>query len=282
MGNSMGKMASGYLDFLEGLYGRAAIDQMMETSGLDRAEIEKASDAFAPAFLDSLAKMRDQSLAAFGNSAATSDLSSLWPSEMSDLMQGFLKEANKAAQSFAKSPDTDANASAFPFSLYAEQMDRMEKLNTVFMGQMAQAQLLEEATRTTGISASQLKSLFPMLTTFGLMPLMPQMATPSLNDPTSWMEYLGAMGRRNFREANRDFDAMPSPLHAAFEGLLAGLYPQKSKAPSPSSAAKPDRAQEMQTAAMELQANYLKGLNSLFEHYVPARNQPSASNDDQT
>jgi len=266
MGNSMGKMASGYLDFLEGLYGRAAIDQMMETSGLDRADVEKASDAFAPAFLDSLAKMRDQSLAAFGGSAATSDLSTLWPSEMSELMQGFLKEANKAT---------------FPFSLYADQMDRMEKLNTVFMGQMAQAQLLEEAARTTGISTSQLKSLFPMLTTFGLMPLMPQMATPSLNDPTSWMEYLGAMGRRNFREVNRDLDAMPSPLHAAFEGLLAGLYPQKSEPPAPSSAAKPDKAQEMQAAAMELQANYLKGLNSLFDHYAPARNKPSASNDDQ-
>nr|WP_321445428.1 hypothetical protein [uncultured Cohaesibacter sp.] len=272
----MGSMASGYLEFLEGLYGRAAIDQIMEVSGLERAEMAKASDAFAPAFLDSLAKMREQSLAAFGSASPKTDLSKFWPAEMSELMQGFLKEANKAAQSFAQSSGKGSDASTFPFSLYAGQMDKMEKLNTVFMGQMAQAQLMDDVARNTGISTDQLKSLFPMLTTFGLMPLMPQMASPSLSDPSGWMDYLGAMGRRNFRQANREMDAMPSPLHAAFEGLLAGLYPKSAPA-APAPEAKTDKAKKMQDAAMELQANYLKGLNSLFEQYAPERDKKPAS-----
>ncbi len=274
----MTNMATGYLDFLEGLYGRAAIDQMMTASGLDRAQIEKASEAFAPAFLDSLMEARNKSMQAFSSNADLTSLSKLWPSDIADVMQNFLSDSAKAAQSMAGSPK-NADPSVFPFNLYTEQMETMQKLNQVFMGQVAQAQLMDEVAKATGIPTNQLQTLFPMLTTFGLMPLMPQMAAPAMDDPAGWMDYLGAMGRSSFQQANRDLGAMPSPLHAAFEGLMSGLYPKNAP---PEQAAPPpetDKAQDVRDATLELQANYLKGLNDLFEHYASSAKTSSKPED---
>ena len=263
----MTNMATGYLDFLEGLYGRAAIDQIMKASGLDRTQVEKASEAFAPAFLDHLLDARNKSMQSFGVGKGPTDLTKFWPPEIADVMQRLLKDTAKAAQSMAGSKK-GADASAFPFNLYTDQIETMQKLNQVFMGQVAQARLMEDVTKATGISTDQLQMLFPMLTTYGLLPLMPQMSTPAMDDPAGWLDYLGTMGRKTFQQANRDIGAMPNPLHAAFEGLMSGLYPKITASEQPAPSLEADKAQEVRDATLELQANYLKGLNSLFEHYA--------------
>lgn len=278
----MTNMATNFLDFLESIYGRAAVDQIIKSSGMDRDEVTKASDAFVPAFLDSLIEARSKSHTS--HSDPEGDMPSFgnfWPKEMVDGMQTFLQQSVEAAKSMSDSPK-QSDVEGFPFSLYAQQKDAMDNLYQVFMGQMAQAKLMDDVSRATGIAPNQLKSLFPMLTTYGLMPMMPQMAAPSMDDPAGWVDYLGDMSRKGFKQANRDLDAMPSPLHAAFEGLMAGLYPPSPEAEKPQEAPSPDKAQDVRDATLELQANYIKGLNTLFEQYANGvqQGQSKATKDD--
>ena len=263
----MNEMATNYLDFLQSVYGKAAIEQMKDMSGLELSDIEKASDAFAPTFLKSLLDRPQTPVLSPGSAEGTATtFADIWPAEMVEAMQSFLAESTKAAEALGVTTQP-SDKSAFPSSLAAKQQNQMEKLYQVFLGQMAQAQLMDDAAKTTGIPVGQLKKLFPMLTTYGLLPLMPHNSMPSLDDPAAWVDYLGAVGRQTFRQANRDLDSMPSPLHAAFEGLLAGLYPHQNEAKTPTNATS-DKAQDVRDATLELQANYIKGLNHLFDHYT--------------
>ena len=258
-----------FLDFLENIYGRAALEQIESLSGLDRKDIELASDAFAPAFLKGLMRARESSPSSgTGPEAQSPSFANFWPTEMTQAMQDFMTESARAAKQF--SPSSSAETTAFPFNILAEQSGQMDKLYQVFLGQVAQAQLMDDVSKNTGISHNQLRTLFPMLTLYGLLPLMPQSIPPSMDDPAGWVDYLGAMGRQQFRQANRELDAMPSPVNAAFDGLLSGLFP-KAGAAEPV-AAEPDRAQQVRDAGLELQTTYIKGLNSLFESYASGVN----------
>ncbi len=258
--------SNSFLGFLEGLYGRSAIEQIAQVSGVDRKDLEAAGDVLMPVFLEGLQKARSQShkSPSFGAQSGldqTPSFDSFWPAEMVDAMQEFTSQSAQAAKAFSASPPADN--SAFPFSILGGQTVPMEKLYQAFLGQIAQEQLIREASKKTGIPGSQLKTLFPMLTTYGLMPLMPQFAVPAADDPAGWIDYLGDMGRRNFRQTNRELEALPSPFAAAFDGLLAGFFP-KEAAPTPP---EPDHAQKVRDANLDLQATYIKGLNSLFETY---------------
>ena len=172
-----------------------------------------------------------------------------------------MTQSAEAAKQF--SPASSEETAAFPFNVFADQSGPMDKLYQVFMGQVAQAQLMDEVSKTTGISASQLTTLFPMLTTYGLMPLMP----PALDNPAGWVDYMGDLGRRNFRQANKEFEAMPNPVTAAFDGLLTGFFPQSAHSQPEPTPPEPDQAQQVRDASLAMQANYIKSLNSLFENY---------------
>ena len=244
-----------FLDFLENIYGRQATDQICKLAGMDRDEVSKACEAFTPAFLHSL-------MAAKGGAAAggPDSLGKLWSSDLQKAMSDVMSQGMKTAQSFA-AKDKDESA-AFPFNLYADQTETLDQLYQTFMSQMAQAKLMDEVGKATGMEAGQMRKLFPVLTAYGLMPLMP----PSPDDPAGWVDYLGELGRANMRQATRKLDAMPNTANAAFEGLLAGLYP---KAPDPVPMEEPeDKMEELKDASLTLQTNYIKGLNSLFESYA--------------
>ena len=267
----MGETKGDYLGFLESIYGRTAVDQITQMSGMTRADVEKASEAFAPLFLKSLIDARSQSHKSHSG-ADMPTFADLWPSEMNEAMQTFMTQSSEAAKNFA--PSSSDDATAFPFNILSQQASSMEKLYQVFMGQVAQAQLLNDVSKATGVSPSQLQTLYPMLTTYGLMPMMSQMAPykvpPAMDDPAGWVDYLGELSRKGFRMANKELDAMPSPVNAAFDGLLAGMFP---KAPDPEPVPDPsDSAQQVRDASLELQANYIKGLNSLFESYAAGLN----------
>ena len=261
--------AGNFLDFLEGIYGRAATEQIAKLSGLKEEDIRTASEAFVHAFLSSLMQARS-SKASVGGDASPS-FANFWPKEMQEAMQTFVNQSAETAKQFAPSDSSDNQA--FPFNVFAKQQGQMETLYQVFMGQVAQAKLMDDVAQATGISHNQLKTLFPILTTYGLMPLMP----PSLDDPAGWVDYLGDMGRQRFREASRDLDAMPNPVSAAFDGLLSGLYPSVASEtgtsePSPQETAEA-KLGELQEASLALQTNYIKSLNSLFEGYQPGKDQ---------
>ena len=245
----MAQAKGDFLDFLDGLYGRDAIETLMQRTDLARGDLAAASDAFVPVFLENLNKLGG----------------TVWPQEMVEAIEAF------HAQSAELVRDAPKGKSASPFSLYKGQTGdiagAMSQLHRSFMGEMAQAQWVEQVSKTTGIAPGKLETLFPLLTTYGLMPLMPFAMPPAMDDPVAWMDYWGAWGRRGFRQASRDLDAMPSPLNAAFEGLLSGLFPKaepEEPIPSPSDS---DKVREIREAGLELQANYIKGLNSLFEQY---------------
>ncbi len=250
-----------FMDFLEDIYGRSATDQIAQISGLSAEDLRKASDAFAPAFLDSL--MQTRSAAPSSNDGLSPSFGNFWPKDMQDAMKNFMDQSMKLANKSASTAD----ASSFPFSAFAQQKGPMDQLYQSFMGQAMQAGLCENVSRATGIPKEQLQSLFPLLTTYGLIPLMP----PSLDDPAGWVDYLGDMGRRKFRQANRELDAMPSPVSAAFDGLLAGFFPdavRKEPTPAEQAAEKAEKqVEEFREASLEMQTHYIKGLNSLFESY---------------
>ncbi|SNY92074.1 hypothetical protein SAMN04515647_2321 [Cohaesibacter sp. ES.047] len=257
---------SQFLTFLDQIYGHAAIEQISTLTGLDGNDLAKASDVFVPTFLTELMK----TFGPDGDPSPPLETSRttpnpFWPEAVSDAMASLLEQgASSAAASSASGQDRHG---AFPMDLIAGQSAAMESLYQVFMGQMAQARLMEDARRATGLSRQQLSELFPLLTTYSLLPLSPRMMMPAMDDPAGWMDYWGDFTRRTFRQASEELEAMPSPLHAAFDGLLAGFYPDATKAEAPEK--EPDPAQEMRDATLELQTQYLKGLNSLFEHYQP-------------
>lgn len=250
-----------FMDFLDDIYGRSASDQIAQVTGLSPEDLRKASDAFAPAFLNSL--MQTRSAAPSSSDGLSPGFGNFWPKEMQSAMQSFMEQSLAMA---SKAGDT-VDAKDFPFSAFAQQKGPMDQLYQAFMGQAMQAGLSENVSRTTGIPKEQLKSLFPLLTTYGLIPLMP----PSLDDPAGWVDYLGDMGRRKFRQANRELDAMPSPVAAAFDGLLAGFFPnavKKEPTPAEQAAEKAEeKIEEFREASLEMQTHYIKGLNSLFESY---------------
>ena len=259
---------STFLAFLEGLYGKEAVDRLMTASGLRPSELKAASDAFAPTFLSSLLSALPANMAAQqANATSGFGLGALWPKEVAEAMQGYLAKAPLAEKSQSGATGS-ATSPFFPFLTrdpLKEQQDAMERLQKVFMGQVAQMELMEDVSRRTGIAQEQLQTLFPMLTTYGLLPLMPFSATPAMDDPADWVDYLGEMGRRTMRQTTKDLEALPNPLHAAFEGLRAGLYP---KPEAPPERLETDHVQAVRDASLELQANYLKGLGSLFESYA--------------
>ncbi|WP_319530965.1 hypothetical protein [uncultured Cohaesibacter sp.] len=261
----MGEDKSQFLTFLNQIYGQETVDQIARMSGLDRADLAKASEVFVPTFLSELVTTFNPQSKSPSSPSETAQFAAgnFWPKEISEAMAQLFKQGSESAKAFARSGGE--SKSTFPNGFLAGRGAAMEDLHKVFMGQMAQMRLMEEAKRATGLSNQQLSSLFPMLTTYGLLPLSPQMLTPALDDPAGWVNYWGELGRRSFREAKRDFGSMPSPLNAAFEGLLAGLYPDS----TPATAPQPDPAKEVRDASLELQAQYLKGLTSLFEHYQP-------------
>lgn len=249
-----------FLDFLDSVYGRGATDQICSLSGMDRDEVRKASALFTPAFLQSLMAAKQNTAPAAGDAAT---LGSFFSPDLQKAMQDVMSQGLKTAQSFA--PASKQETLSFPFNVFAEQGESLDQLYQTFMSQMAQARLMDEMGKATGLDATKMRKLFPMLTAFGLMPLMP----PSADDPAGWVDYLGELGRANMRRANKELDAMPNPLNAAFDGLLAGFYPDSViKEPSPTEVAE-DKMEELKEASLVLQTNYIKGLNSLFEQMQP-------------
>lgn len=245
-----------FLDFLDSVYGNQATDQICKLAGMDRDDVRKASEIFTPAFLQSLMAAKQSAGTSPNPSSA---MEAFFSPDLQKAMQDVMTQGMKTAKSFA--PGTKDETTAFPFNLFAEQNETLDQLHQTFMSQMAQARLMDEMGKATGLDPAKLRKLFPMLTAFGLMPLMP----PSPDDPAGWVDYLGEMGRANMRRANKKLDAMPNPLNAAFDGLLAGLYPEVVvKEPTPAEQAE-DKMEELKEASLTLQTNYIKGLNSLFE-----------------
>lgn len=241
-----------FLDFLDGVYGRQTTDQICTLTGLDRDDVYKASEAFTPAFLQSLTAARKN---AQDLSASSSPMDNFFSPDLQKAMQDVMAQGMKPTQNFSSGAKDEAVA--FPFSLFSEQNDSLERLYQIFMSQMAQTKLMDEMGKVSGLDAAKMRKLFPMLTAFGLMPLIP----PSPDDPAGWVDYLGELGRANMRRANQELDAMPNPLNAAFDGLLAGLYPASVAKELPPCE---DKIEELTEASLTLQTNYIKGLNSLF------------------
>lgn len=259
-----------FMDFLEGIYGRSAKEDIASLTGMSADDLQKAAQAFTPAFLQGLMSARRAS-GLMGQAVSQSSgmgmpsFASFWPDEMKDAMQSLMEQSTEAARKMSKASSEGADAS-YPFNLFADQKDAMDQLYTSFMGKSMQDQLCEQTAQATGIPAAQLKALYPVLTTYGLIPLIP----PALDDPAGWVDYLGDMGRRNMKQASRELEAMPSPVSAAFEGLLAGLYPKSQASTEPELSEEEQAAQkmaELKDATLEMQTNYIKGLNSLFESY---------------
>jgi hypothetical protein len=263
----MADMSMNFLDFLDEVYGKTVREQIAAAANMKPADLQKAADAFAPAFLQGLMQMSKFAAQSSGNSPSSSpNLMDLWPEEMRSAMQGLIDQAQKATKEFSGS----SPSSSLPFALFQQSgtNNPMEQLHKSFMAYSAQTQLCDQVAKATGLPIDQLQTLFPMLTAYGLMPLMP----PKLDDPAGWVDYLGSLGRQNFQRASKELGEMPSPLAAAFEGWRAGFYPESEPAPekpAPLSdeeiAAK--KMAELNDAALEMQTNYMKGLNSLFESY---------------
>ena len=258
----MGAAMGDYLDFLDSVYGGKATDQICKLVNLERDDLHKIGDAFAPAFLQSLLAARKPGGA--GSQAATG-LGNFWSSDLQKAMQDFMCRSARAAKSFA--PASKEDNQAFPFNLFAEQSAQMDQLYQSFMTQVAQARLMEDVGKATGLDQGRLRKLFPLLTAYGLMPLMPLMPL-TMDDPAGWVDYLGEMGRQNFKQASRDLDAMPNPMSAAFDGLLAGLYPAAEKEAPPPATESQGKMEQFKDASLTLQTNYVRGLNTLFEQYA--------------
>ncbi len=263
----MADMSMNFLDFLDEVYGKTVREQIATATNMKPADLQKAADAFAPAFLQGLMQM--SKLAAQSPATSTSsppNLMDLWPDEMRSAMQSMVDQAQKATKESGGS-----SASSLPFALFLQPSgtnNPMEQLHKSFMAYSAQTQLYDQVAKATGLPMDQLQTLFPMLTTYGLMPLMP----PKLDDPAGWVDYLGSLGRQNFQRASKEFGEMPSPFAAVFEGWRAGFYPESepvAEQPAPLSDEEiaAQKMAELNDAALEMQTNYMKGLNSLFESY---------------
>lgn len=261
--------SANFLDFLENVYGKAAREQISTATDLSTQELQKAANAFAPAFLQGLMQMSQaasKEAVRSGAASPSSNLTALWPEDMQKAMQAVLDQGSKAMQELGISPSS-AN---MPLAALHQMggSDPISQLHQSFMAYSAQSQLCEQVAKATGLPQSQLQSLFPLLTAYGLMPLMP----PKLDDPAGWVDYLGTMGRQNFQRANKELEAMPSPLAAAFEGFRDGFFPKaQDEAPAPKALSEEEIAAqkiaELNEATLEMQTNYLKGLNGLFESY---------------
>ncbi|MCV6547794.1 MAG: hypothetical protein OIF56_11015 [Cohaesibacter sp.] len=261
----MADISMDFLDFLDQVYGKTVREQLSQATHMSADDLRKAADAFAPAFLQGLMHMGQYARQGSTqiSSASSPSLLDLWPTEMQDAMQSLLQQGSKAAETFGQS-----SQSGFPFAFFTDPAHAMplEQLHKSFLAYSAQTQLCEQVAKASGLDKEQLQLLFPMLTAYGLMPLVP----PKLDDPAGWIDYLGSLGRQNFQKANKELDAMPNPLAAAFEGLRAGLYPQsaaKVAEPLSDEEIAAQKMAQLSETAMEMQSNYMKGLNGLFESY---------------
>ncbi len=262
----MTDMSMNFLDFLDNIYGKAVREQIATATNMQPADLQKAADAFTPAFLQGLMQMSKLAAQSPESRASSSpDLMDLWPDEMRSAMQTLIDQAQKTTQQLGGSA-----SSSFPFSLFqqSDAAHQMEQLHQSFMAYSAQSQLCDQVAKATGLPIDQLQALFPMLTAYGLMPLMP----PKLDDAGGWIDYLGSLGRQNFQRANKELGDMPNPFAAAFEGWRSGFYPKTDPEPAKPAALSDEeiaakKMAELNDAALEMQTNYMKGLNSLFESY---------------
>lgn len=259
-----------FVDFLQSVYGQDAMNQIANLSGMSVDDIRKASESFTPAFLDGMMAM-----GASGSSKTTSGSQDAWQAMLANSTHSLMQQGQEAMEMWKQAPMPNLFKAAAPsgqsedwFTSHKAQMEQFYHQFMQHMGKESHRQFLNQASEATGIPASQLQALYPILTAYGMMPLMP----PSMDDPAGWVDYLGDMGRRKFREVNKEMGALPSPMAAAFEGLLAGFFPasQDAKA-APTAVTDEEKAaaqmEELKEAGLEFQTNYIKGLNTLFESY---------------